>query len=53
MKEFNIDLVIDKTFHVFADTEQEAKEEAIKNARQLLGNYNSLVIDNIEENKED
>ena len=49
MKEFNIDLVIDKTFNVFADSVEEAKEKAILKARQLLGTYNSLSIDFVEE----
>ena len=49
MREFNIDLVIDKTFNVFAKTEQEAKEKAITAARQLMGNYNGLTIDCVEE----
>ena len=49
MKEFNIDLVIDKTFNVFAETREEAKELAIQKARQLLGNYNSLCIDFVNE----
>lgn len=49
MKEFNIDLVIDKTFNVFADSEEEAKGLAIQRALDLLGSYNGLVIDFIEE----
>ena len=49
MKEFNIDLVIDKTFNVFAEDEQEAKEKAIAAARTLLYEYNSLCIDQVEE----
>ena len=49
MKEFNIDLVIDKTFNVFADTVEEAKEKAIHEARELLGSYNNLTIDLVEE----
>lgn len=49
MREFNIDLVIDKTFNVFAETVEEAKELAIKKARQLMGTYNSLIIDEVEE----
>lgn len=49
MREFNIDLVIDKTFNVFAETVEEAKELAIKKARQLMGTYNSLSIDFVEE----
>ena len=48
MKEYNIDLVIDKTFNVFADSLEEAKEKAIMNARQLMDSYNSLTIDHIE-----
>lgn len=49
MKEFSVDLVIDKTFNVFAETEQEAKELAIQKARQALGSYNSLEIDDVYE----
>lgn len=49
MREFNIDLVIDKTFNVFADSIEEAKEKAILEARQLLGTYNCLDIDLVEE----
>ena len=49
MKEFNIDLVIDKTFNVFAKTVEEAKELAIKRACLLLDSYNSLCIDQVEE----
>lgn len=49
MREFNIDLVIDKTFNVFAETVEEAKELAIQRARQLMGTYNSLSIDFVEE----
>ena len=45
MKEFNIDLVIDKTFNIRAETLEEAKELAIQKARQLMGSYNSLCID--------
>jgi hypothetical protein len=48
MKEYNIDLVIDKTFNIFADSLEEAKEKAIMNARQLMDSYNSLSIDRIE-----
>lgn len=53
MKEFNIDLVIDKTFNVFADSVEEAKEKAILKARQLLGTYNCLSIDQVEEVKDE
>lgn len=49
MKEFNIDLVIDKTFNVFAETVEEAKEKAIQKIKQLVGTYNSLIIDEVEE----
>jgi DNA-dependent RNA polymerase auxiliary subunit epsilon len=49
MKEFNIDLVIDKTFNVFADSIEEAKEKAIEQARRLFSSYNSLSIDFVEE----
>lgn len=53
MKEFNIDLVIDKTFNVRAETLEEAKELAIQKARQLMGSYNSLTIDFVEEVEND
>ena len=53
MKEFNIDLIIDKTFNVFAETAEEAKEFAIQKARQLMGSYNNLCIDFIEEVEND
>lgn len=48
MTEYNIDLIIDKTFNVFADSLEEAKEKAIMNARQLIDSYNSLTIDSVE-----
>ena len=53
MKEFNIDLVIDKTFNVFAETVEEAKEKAIREAREMLGSYNSLSIDFVYFNNEE
>jgi hypothetical protein len=53
MREFGIDLVIDKTFNVFAETVEEAKELAIQRARQLMGTYNSLIIDEVEEIEEE
>lgn len=53
MKEFNIDLIIDKTFNVRAETVEEAKELAIQKARQLMGSYNSLTIDFVEEVEND
>ena len=53
MREFGIDLVIDKTFNVFAETVEEAKELAIQKARQLMGTYNSLSIDFVEEIKDE
>ena len=53
MKEFNIDLVIDKTFNVRAETLEEAKELAIQKTRQLMGSYNSLTIDFVEEVEND
>ena len=49
MKEFSVDLVIDKTFNVFAETEQEAKELAIQRARMMMDSYNSLEIDDVYE----
>ena len=49
MKEFNIDLVIDKTFNIRAKTLEEAKELAIQKARIIMGSYNSLSIDRVEE----
>lgn len=53
MKEFNIDLVIDKTFNIRAETLEEAKELAIQKARQLMGSYNSLCIDFVDEVEND
>ena len=53
MKEFNIDLVIDKTFNVFAETVEEAKELAIQKARLMMDSYNGLTIDWVEEVKDD
>ena len=53
MKEFNIDLVIDKTFNVRAETLEEAKELAIQKACQLIGTYNGLTIDFVEEVEDD
>lgn len=53
MKEFNIDLVIDKTFNVFADSVEEAKEKAILKARQLVGTYNCVKIDFVKEVKDE
>lgn len=49
MKEFSVDLVIDKTFNVFAETAEEAKELAIQKARAMMETYNSLEIDNVYE----
>lgn len=49
MKEYNIDLVIDKTFNVRAESLQEAKELAIEKARSLMDTYNSLTIDFVDE----
>ena len=49
MREFSVDLVIDKTFNVFAETEQEAKELAIQRARLMMDSYNSLEIDDVYE----
>ena len=45
MREFSVDLVIDRTFNVFAETVEEAKEKAIRKAKEMLGSYNSLSID--------
>lgn len=45
MKEFSVDLVIDKTFNVFAETIEEAKELAIQRACMMMDSYNSLEID--------
>ena len=53
MKEFNIDLIINKTFNVFAETVEEAKEKAIREAREMLYSYNSLSIDFVYFNNED
>ena len=53
MKEFNVDLIIDKTFNVFADSIEEAKEKAILKARQLVGTYNCFDIDLVEEIKDE
>ena len=53
MREFNIDLVIDKTFNVFAETVEEAKEKAIREAREMLDSYNSLSIDFVYFNDEE
>jgi hypothetical protein len=53
MKEYNIDLVINKTFNVRAESLQEAKELAIQKARQLMSSYNSLTIDFVEEVEND
>ena len=49
MREFSVDLVIDKTFNVFAETGEEAKELAIQRARMMLDSYNSLEIDYVYE----
>lgn len=49
MKEYNIDLIINKTFNVHAESLQEAKELAIQKARFLMDSYNSLTIDFVEE----
>lgn len=53
MREFGIDLVIDKTFNVFAETVEEAKEKAIRKAKEMLGSYNSLSIDFVYFNDEE
>lgn len=52
MREYNIDLVIDKTFNIFANSFEEAKEKVIIEARRLIGSYNNLTIDHIEEMEE-
>ena len=49
MREFNVDLIIDKTFNVLAETPDEAKELAIQKARAILDSYNSLEIDYVYE----
>lgn len=48
MKEFAVDLVIDKTYIVHANTLDEAKEKAIINLRKIMSDYSSLCIDNVE-----
>lgn len=48
MKEYAVDLIIDRTFHVFAESREAAKVEAIAAARAILGSYNSLYVDQIE-----
>ena len=53
MREFSVDLVIDRTFNVFAETVEEAKEKAIRKAKEMLGSYNSLSIDFVYFNDED
>ena len=49
MKEYLVDLVIDKTFSVWASSPEQAKERAIARAKRMLESYNSLCIDQIEE----
>lgn len=53
MKEYLVDLVIDKTFSVWAASPQQAKERAIARAKNLYESYNALSIDGIEEVEED
>lgn len=50
---YNINLSINKTFEVAADSPEEAKEKAIEAARQLLDSYNSLEINRVEEVEEE
>ena len=46
MKSFyNIDIIIDKTFEVYAESAEEAKEIALRRASNLSDSYNSLTVD--------
>lgn len=53
MKEYNVELTVNKTFTVPANSIEEAKEKAIKLTRSTLGNYNSLTIEDVTEEPED
>lgn len=46
MKSFyNVDIIIDKTFEVYAESAEEAKEIALRRAAKLSDSYNSLTVD--------
>ena len=46
MKSFyNVDIVIDKTFEIYAESAEEAKEIALRRAAKLSDSYNSLTVD--------
>jgi hypothetical protein len=50
MKKYDVDLIIGKTYEVFANSIEEAKDKAISAAREEI-QYNSLCIEDvIEEN---
>lgn len=45
MKSFyNVDIVIDKTFEVYAESAEEAKEIALRRATNLSDSHNSLTV---------
>lgn len=53
MKEYNVELTVNKTFTVPANSVEEAKEKAIELTRSTLGYYNSLTIEDVTEEPED
>lgn len=54
MKSFyNIDIIIDKTFEVYAESAEEAKEIALHRASNLSDSYNSLTVDYVEQVDDD
>lgn len=53
MKEYNVELTVNKTFTVNANSIEEAKEKAIKVTRSTLGYYNTLTIEDVTEEIEE
>lgn len=53
MREFNIDVVIKKTFNVRAENYEQAKDIVSQKTRQGLGIYDSLCFERAEEVLED
>ena len=54
MKSFyNIGIMIDKTFEVYAESAEEAKEIALHRASNLSDSYNSLTVDLVEKVDDD
>ena len=52
MKEYYVDLTLNKEYKIMANSPEEAKERAIQMAREAI-NYYFLTIDNVKEVGED